>query len=212
MDSRLAGVGFPPLTLQSSLRFTTLSRNKQINWVLGFRALAVLQREVASSCVAFITDILGYTFLVAEARLRAFGGYGRALEHTGVILLQRLPDGGILSDCLIRFVSARGLWGPIKQCRCRFNGWKTDHIKNAWPTRSGDTKTVSLDCPVCQRRVIVRAHDQVQFVDERTDKPGEAYSKHLINHFVVPFPAKVMDVVFSEDEVRLFPLIDSQFD
>lgn len=172
-----------------------------MDWILGFRTRALIQREVASGASTFLGDVFINNMPPARARLRAFGGPGTALEHTGVVLYQRLDDNSIKIDCLIRFSATRGLWGPVKACPCDFNAWSANHIVHRLK-KGGDTKTITLRCPTCKLQGTVHGVGSVQFVSAPTKITGEAYSLDLVNHFVVPMPIEPFEIRYKAEPVR----------
>lgn len=146
----------------------------------------------------------------AEGRLIGFSGISGPLEHTGVILYQRIPppeldspdpesDGGndntepiIKADCLFFFHPKQGLLGPISACECGFEEWTYKHI--TWWTHLPNTLEINkifMECPnpKCKRKGEVSASNNgVQIVSQATYKPGEAYNMGASHLYVTSHP------------------------
>lgn len=129
----------------------------------------------------------------AKARLKAFGGYGRALDHTGVILFQRMKEDEVLADVLVRLDPMERLWAPVTSiCHCSFSEWSTHHVQSVVVHANGSIRTLEMECPMCSRRGQIDAIEHgIQFVTEQISEAGKAYALPLINHFVVPIDLKL---------------------
>lgn len=192
---------YPSSTLSLLLTFPN-GRDKHVDWILGFDARGVLHREVGSSTASFLSEVIVRQTSPAESRLRAFGGYSRILDHTGVTLFQRIND-VLIADTLVRLDTVRGLWGPIETpCnKCSFAAWTRNHVKRVAKLRTGDTKILYLTCPRCGQRGRVHGKDQVQFVTHKINEPGKAYALNLVNHYVVPLLDKLR-IDFTELDIE----------
>lgn len=159
-----------------------------MNWVLGFNTPGVLENEVGLCAAMFACEVFVRRTSPAEARLRAFGGYGRVLNHTGITLFQRIEEDKVLADILVRLDTVQGLWAPVvSECPCSFSAWSLHHVWDVVRRKNGNTKTLQIKCPDCARRGRINAVDHdIQFVTDHISAAGKAYSLHLINHFIVP--------------------------
>lgn len=164
-----------------------------MNWVLGFNTPGVLENEVGLSAALFACEVFVRRTSPAEARLRAFGGYGRVLDHTGIALFQRIWEDQVLADVLVRLDTVQGLWAPVvSTCPCSFSAWSLHHVWDVMRHANGSTKTLKLKCPDCSQRGKINAIKHgIQFVTDRISEVGKAYSLGLTNHFIVPIDAKL---------------------